>query len=166
MPSPAALSRILVALRFVCPHQLVCILVALSSTVSYDFSAGKPGDVSDSVVAPANSIHNDVIDCMDAEGALLPAVPDESRSPSPCDLAEANDRALDMQSDDLNTNTIMTSSLICPFLSSLPINTATTPDISDEQHLACAASNEAESDCEMATAEDQMEEWDAEVFDP
>ena len=135
---------------------------------------GKKTDMPDAVVAPANSIHDEAIDCVDAETALLPAVPDESQSPAATEVATASSTgSLDMQVDELHsTSVLLASSLVCPFLTSVANGATSSQDCSAEQtqKVNCSSSSylpssEPDGEDEMATDE-QLEDWDSEVFDP
>jgi len=119
-------------------------------------------------VAPASiSVRDESVDCVAAETALLPMVPDESQSPASSELAATGTaESLDRPIDNLHS----AATLACQFLTSTTPTLSYVPIMSSEQaQNACYSSetmsNDVDNEDEMASDE-QLEEWESDVFDP
>lgn len=114
------------------------------------------------------------MDCVAAETALLPSVPDESQSPAAAELvATSPNESLDTSSENLHTSsTLVVSNFACPFLTSTAAPVLYNASVvSPEPESAPNSSYTSESlpntadDDEMASDE-QLEDWESDVFDP
>ena len=128
---------------------------------------GKKGETPDGVVAPANlDIHDESIDCVDAETALLPSVPDESQSPvSECE-------SLDTPVENMHSSSsLLMTTATCPFLTSTtPVmttlsNASTADHVTSTCYSSEAMASDADNEDDMGSDE-QLEEWESDAFDP
>lgn len=135
---------------------------------------GKKSETPDGVVAPVNlSVRDDSVDCVAAETALLPTVPDESQSPAAAELmAVGPNESLDIVSENLHTTcSLLLSALPCPFLTSTAAPVLSNASVVSPEpapntsYTSESLANPSDNDEEMASDE-QLEDWESDVFDP